>query len=215
MEETDKDEIANKEFISTICKICGVCAREGTLLPDFCRAFYETDSSQFINNIIHNICLLKESDLEKYKRLRTFEGFCALFCRQEACPIFDRECGTTLSKRLSCYELFLRQSFTHPSLEGISRIYNIWSGIDPPLIGESFKLFSGLTHLPKKRRKQITKALRKIKRVSVGGQEEHRSRKKHSRKKNKCKRSVNTLFFYNDSIEWEEKLSSYLDETNN
>lgn len=217
MGEIDRGEIAStsREFISTVCKVCGICDREKGLQPDLCETFYEADPPRFINNVIHKVCMLRESDREKYRKLGTFEGFCALFCHEEVCPAFEKECEVNLTKKVSCYELFLYQSSSRPALKETSRIYSVWSGIDPPLISESFKLFSSLAHIPKKRKKQIAKTLKKLKKVAIKGQRKYHGRSKHSRKKNKKEELVNTLFFYNNSLEWEEKLSNYLDGTNN
>lgn len=215
MDEIDKNKMASERFISTICKVCGVCDKIRGVRPDLCETFYEADPLRFIDNVIHKVCLLRESDREKYKKLGTFEGFCALFCCEEVCPIFERECEFNLTKKVSCYELFLYQSFTQPSLKETSKIYGTWSGIDPPLIGKSFRLFSSLAHMPKKRKKQVAKALKKIRKISIKGSGKYHGRKKYSKKKNKKEKLANTLFFYNNSPEWEEKLLNYLDEVNN
>jgi len=132
--EDKKDR--NKNFIDAVCKICGICPNPK---PGFCTNLFEANRPKFLHHVIYKVCMLRDTDLQILRQLRTFEGFCALFCRPSACSIYDKaECGTSLSKRVSCYEIFLRQLNTALNIRETSRIFSVWSGIDPPLIGSHF-----------------------------------------------------------------------------
>jgi len=157
--------------------------------------------------------MLREINPGILEQIRTFEGFCALFCRPSACSIYKKgECETNLSKRASCYEIFLRQLNTYLEIKETSRIFSVWSGIDPLIIGGHLRLLDTIQQLPKKKKKRVAKKIKKIMRSMYHGQSEN-SGKKNKTKKQK---SISTLLFHNqDNDEWKKRLEDYLNEDNN
>jgi hypothetical protein len=200
----------NKNFVEAVCKICGVCPNP---IPGFCTNLYKANRPKFLHHIVYKICMLREVNPEILKQIRTFEGFCALFCRSSACSIYKREeCESNLSKRASCYEAFLRQLNTYLAIKETSRIFSVWSGIDPLIIGSNLGLLDAIQYLPKKKKKRVAKKIKKIMRSMYHGQSEN-SGKKNKTKKQK---SISTLLFHNqDDAEWGKKLEEYLNEDNN
>jgi len=200
----------NKNFVEAVCKVCGICPNP---IPGFCTSLYKTNRPKFLHHIVYKICMLREVNPEIVEQIRTFEGFCALFCRSSACSIYKKgECESNLSKRVSCYEVFLRQLNTYPEIKETGRIFNVWSGIDPTLIGGHLKLLDTIQDLPKKKKKRVAKKIKRIMRSMYHGQSEN-SGEKNKTKKHK---SISTLLFHNqDNDEWGKKLEEYLNEDYN
>jgi len=206
----DNKKGCNKDFIKAVCEICGICPNPA---PGFCTKLFEANRPKFLHHIVYKMRLLREVNPEIPKLIRTFEAFCALFCRSSACSIYDKiECESNLSKRVSCYEIFLRQLNTYLEIKETSRIFSVWSGIDPTLIGGHLKLLDSLQYLPKRKKKHIAKKIRKIMRTVYHGQSEN-SGKKNKTKKQK---SISTLLFHNQgNDEWGKRLKEYLNEDTN
>ena len=205
---------SNKSFIENICKICRICPGPE---PKFCIGLYEANRPKFLHHIIYKASLLREANSKKFEQLRTFEGFCALFCNKSSCPRYDKkECRYNLSKRVSCYEACLRQqSNTYLKMRETSRIYSTWSGIDPFLIGQQLKLSDSLQHVSKKKKKHLAKKIRKTMKGVYRGHSANFD-DKNKTKKVKRQKIISTLLFHNqDNEEWGEKLKEYLNEDNN
>lgn len=201
-----------KRFIEAICDTCKICPNPTT--PKFCSSLYEANRPRFMHHIIYKVCLLREANPKKLEQIKTFEGFCALFCKPTACPKYDKkECKSNLSKRVSCYDVFLRQLNRHLKLNDTSTIFSSWSGIDLSLIGSNLKLLDDLQYLAKRKKKHTAKKIRKIMRKMHHGLSENFTDKN---KTIKIKKKVSTLLFHNqDDDAWGEKLKEYLNEDNN
>ena len=206
----DDNKICNKDFIEAVCKLCKICSDPS---PEFCMALYDANRPKFLHHVIYKVCLLREADPKKLIHIDVFEGFCALFCRSVSCPKYDKtKCNHILSKRMACYEKFLRQQDIHIGVKEISNIYSVWSGIDLSLIGNDLKLLEGLQYLPKKKKKHVVKKIKRIMQKAYHGQ----SRNFTDKNKTKEHKPVSTLLFHNQGDDvWGKKLEEYLNEDNN
>lgn len=186
-------------FITTVCPICGLCKDPN---PEFCTKLYDTDGSKFINEIILRIKLLREINPKMFSELRSFEGFTALFCHPNRCPLYEKECDSMLSTPIVCFQAFLKQTEEHCQLGQLHDIYEKWSGIELCEIRKKFDAIEsiGKVSLSKKQNKRIRKSIKKAKKRLSN----------QSRLKRSEKGKVKTLFFYNSNEEWKEKISKYL-----
>jgi len=206
-------------FLGRVCKLCGLC--EAPDDPDFCTLFCIADTMKFFKSVVVPTAMIRVSEPDKFERIQSFEGFCALYCH--ICPFKGPDCKD-LVQRIQCYEHFLNQSST-TTPESIDRadIYAKWSGIDLNTIPQ---LKKNPDHLSKSVRKRLVKKAAKAKKdatnIIEGVKKRSEKKKKKSilRKKQKSKKEISTTFFYNDDEDWRKLINKYLeiaipDETNN
>jgi len=195
---------------------------------------FGSDTERFLTLLAY-IIALKETDETSFNAMRTFEGFCGLFCNsRKLCPIRTVKCNY-LSQPIKCFTSFAEQSYRLVNAEVTTKIYELFSGIDTISIGKRFSLpdeKSLKRMLPKKERKRIRKLIKKARsslkslrnlntnnyqRNDVSCSNNHLLKKKKIWKRKK----PTTTFFHNDDEEWSNKINSYLekkpeaDETNN
>jgi len=196
----DNNGKPNREvFITTVCSICGLCKDPD---PEFCTKLYDTDGSKFINEIILRVKLLRETNSKTFSALKSFEGFTALFCHPNRCPLYEEDCDSMLSTPIVCFQAFLKQAEDHYQLGQLRDIYAKWSGIELREVRKKFNTIENINKVPlsKKQSKRIRKSIKKAKkRLANQGK-----RKRSERGK------TETLFFYNSNEEWKEKISKYL-----
>ena len=201
-------------FVGRVCKMCGLC--EAVDNPDFCTLFCTANTMKFFKDIVVTASMIRVSEPDKFERIQSFEGFCALHCH--ICPFKGPDCKE-LMHRVQCYEHFLNQSAT-TTPETIDRadIYAKWSGVDLDVIPQ---LQKNPDRVKKSVRKRIIKKAGKAKKDAtriIDGQqrENHKKNKKAKtklRKKNEKskKKEVSTTFFCNDDAEWREQINKYLE----
>jgi len=197
-------------FIATVCPICGLCEDPNSmprelcknLDPEFCIRLYDTDGSKFINEIVLRVKLLRETNFRMFSALRTFEGFTALFCHPNRCPLYEEDCDSVLSTPITCFQAFLKQSGECCQLSQLHAIYEKWSGIELCEIRKKFNTIENVNKisLSKKQSKRIRKSIKKAKKRLAN----------QGRWKRSKRGKIETLFFYNSNEEWKEKISEYL-----
>jgi len=199
-------------FLKRVCKLCGIC--EAPDNPEFCTLFCHADCMKFFKDIVVTAAMLKRSDPEKFERIRSFEGFCALHCK--ICPFRGPDCSG-LRQRVECYQHFLEQSSTVDVGEEIdkARLYEKWSGIDLDTIP---KLEKDANAVSKNARKRITKKAKNAKKDAttiIEGIRKGKNKKHKPKVKNRGKKKdISTTFFYNEEDEgWKELINKYLEIT--
>lgn len=207
-------EIGKKEkqfFAATVCSVCGLCKDPS---PDFCIVLHSSDTNQFIREIVRKINTLKDISPNSLDILFSFEGFCRLFCKEGKCPLYDKQCDSKLSTRISCYKSFIKQSGADIELIELAAIYQKWAGIEFRRIGEDLDTIIDIDNrsLTKSKRKKLRKAMKKAIKKMLNS--------KNIKTKNRCgvstiihkaqKKATRTSFFYNSNNKWQEKITQYL-----
>lgn len=198
--------IENKEarkdfFKATVCPTCGFCKDPQ---PGLCLVLYDADAIKFLEEIVKKIKILRTTGFD-ISAFADFEGFVALFCRPERCPLYDDNCKNLITTQGACYTNFISQAGITKNFAELSNIYSKWSGIETKRLSNRFDFID--RSLSKQERKKVKKALKKLKKsarkvyktVAVGN-----TKKSHKK--------VTTNLFCNSGSEWKEKISTYLGE---
>ena len=183
------------EFTQKICTKCKLCTTEN-IMPTWCIAMYEGSKDRFIKTLKY-ISALNITTPQAFKRIRSFAGFCGLFCNTKpTCAYSSHLCGE-LAQHVECFTMFMEQA------QGVvissklkMRIYELYSGVDPKKIGVSYIApRKPLKLIPKDQRRKINK---EIERAKASIEPVMKNLYSPTRTKKKLKKEPVTTFFCND-----------------
>jgi len=198
-------------FITTVCSICRFCEHPK---PNFCLLLYDSDGEQFIREIVNKIGRLKDISSNSSEILSSFEGFNSLFCREGKCPLYDKQCDSKLSTRISCYKSFMKQSGVDIGLSELSTVYKKWAGIDIREIGKDLDQITNIKKsLTKGQRKKLRRVIKKARKKISKDRKVVYIKRDHSPAvmyKKPPEKKAKALLFSNSNNEWKEKISQYL-----
>jgi hypothetical protein len=211
------DELHLEKFKKAVCtKLCRICKDPD---PTFCCSIALGDPDRFVE-IMKHIILYSSGTSIHLKELKSFSGFCRLFCNfYRDCPLKSAECEE-LDSITYCFGLYVAQDKNKLlSIADRAKIFGIYSGISIKEIGKSIPIkILPLDDMKKKRKKKMSRLLEAMRHaIKIKPTETRIKLRKKKKEAKKPKKVVTTSWFWNDNdSEWRTWLLTRLgNETDN
>ena len=190
-------------FESNICSECSICKREAKGSSDLCFMIYQLEPEKFLGKVVKTGKIVDKSKIIDRTFLRSPSGFMELICNPTFCPAYNGRCNDA-KQRMVCYHYWLNGSYTEPTEERVTKLLLAYQKeATDKIIGGQLKIEKAWESLPKKKRKKMLKAIKRlVQKFCKTTTQTSQKNTKTKKKKKEEKKEATTTIFYNDRPEW-------------